>query len=206
MGYLHESKVGSHGHLTSTNCVIDSRWTCKVTDYGLCYLRRSHLSDPQHVAEDDRCRYSHMHSMLYSRIQSVSNTMALENWFHFMARLWLKDVYIYITFTFWGFYLCENAVLMWIWFCFGVLRLSVDGPGAVAYSSSEAPALRNKVWRHLCLRNCSAWNLLPAEAIRHLSRGYRCFWWASVQPNWLKTSMAPFRWHTRHHRSFCRAA
>lgn len=24
-----------HGHLTSCNCVIDQRWICKVTDYGL---------------------------------------------------------------------------------------------------------------------------------------------------------------------------
>ena len=27
--------IGVHGRLKSTNCVIDSRWTCKITDIGL---------------------------------------------------------------------------------------------------------------------------------------------------------------------------
>lgn len=116
MVYLHESKVGSHGHLSSTNCVIDSRWTCKVTDYGLCYLRRNHLSNPQNITEDDRCQYLHMYFMLRSRIQSATNMKALDNWFHSMVRLRLKDVHT--TFTFCEFYLCQNTVwnLILLWF------------------------------------------------------------------------------------------
>ncbi|ELU14321.1 hypothetical protein CAPTEDRAFT_133767, partial [Capitella teleta] len=35
MEYLHKSHVHSHGNLKSSNCVVDSRWTVKVTDYGL---------------------------------------------------------------------------------------------------------------------------------------------------------------------------
>jgi atrial natriuretic peptide receptor A len=35
MAYIHQSPIGSHGHLTSSNCVVDSRWACKVTDFGL---------------------------------------------------------------------------------------------------------------------------------------------------------------------------
>ena len=36
MQYLHNSSnIGLHGRLKSTNCVIDSRWTCKITDFGL---------------------------------------------------------------------------------------------------------------------------------------------------------------------------
>ena len=35
MQYLHSSVIGSHGRLKSSNCVVDSRWVCKVTDYGL---------------------------------------------------------------------------------------------------------------------------------------------------------------------------
>ncbi len=35
MAYIHQSHIGSHGHLTSSNCVVDSRWACKITDYGL---------------------------------------------------------------------------------------------------------------------------------------------------------------------------
>lgn len=32
---MHESEVKYHGHLKSSNCVVDSRWQLKITDYGL---------------------------------------------------------------------------------------------------------------------------------------------------------------------------
>ncbi|XP_038051190.1 retinal guanylyl cyclase 2-like [Patiria miniata] len=35
MRYLHNSPIKQHGRLTSSNCVIDSRWVLKVTDYGI---------------------------------------------------------------------------------------------------------------------------------------------------------------------------
>src|SRR6218665_212535 len=41
MEYLHESPVGPHGHLTSSNCVIDRKWECKITDYGLKQFKRT---------------------------------------------------------------------------------------------------------------------------------------------------------------------
>ncbi|XP_061188878.1 atrial natriuretic peptide receptor 1-like [Saccostrea echinata] len=34
MKYLHTSVLKSHGRLKSSNCIIDNRWTVKVTDYG----------------------------------------------------------------------------------------------------------------------------------------------------------------------------
>ena len=35
MTYLHDSVIKSHGRLKSSNCVVDSRWVLKITDYGL---------------------------------------------------------------------------------------------------------------------------------------------------------------------------
>jgi len=40
MEYLHESVIVSHGRLNSSNCVIDNKWTCKITDYGMGNFRR----------------------------------------------------------------------------------------------------------------------------------------------------------------------
>ena len=34
MEYLHNTPLRSHGNLKSSNCVIDSRWVLKVTDFG----------------------------------------------------------------------------------------------------------------------------------------------------------------------------
>ena len=35
MRYLHRSAIKYHGNLKSRNCVVDSRWVLKITDYGL---------------------------------------------------------------------------------------------------------------------------------------------------------------------------
>ena len=35
MQYLHSVDIKFHGHLTSSNCVVDSRWILKITDHGL---------------------------------------------------------------------------------------------------------------------------------------------------------------------------
>jgi tRNA A-37 threonylcarbamoyl transferase component Bud32 len=41
MSYLHSSDVRSHGSLKSSNCVVDSRFVLKITDFGLHSLRYS---------------------------------------------------------------------------------------------------------------------------------------------------------------------
>lgn len=35
MIYIHDSELKFHGKLKSSNCVVDSRWVLKLTDYGL---------------------------------------------------------------------------------------------------------------------------------------------------------------------------
>ncbi|XP_069006101.1 atrial natriuretic peptide receptor 2-like [Embiotoca jacksoni] len=39
MSYLHQHKV-FHGRLHSRNCVVDDRWVCKISDYGLTAYRK----------------------------------------------------------------------------------------------------------------------------------------------------------------------
>ncbi|XP_067655650.1 atrial natriuretic peptide receptor 1-like [Haliotis asinina] len=53
--YLHMSSLKYHGNLTSSNCLIDSRWVCKLTDFGLRPIRKGEKDTSDQVSEDDRC-------------------------------------------------------------------------------------------------------------------------------------------------------
>nr|XP_020831893.1 atrial natriuretic peptide receptor 1-like [Phascolarctos cinereus] len=44
MAYLHQHKI-FHGRLKSTNCVIDDRWVCKISDFGLKSYREENMSE-----------------------------------------------------------------------------------------------------------------------------------------------------------------
>lgn len=35
MRYVHHSPLKYHGNLKSRNCIVDSRWVLKLTDFGL---------------------------------------------------------------------------------------------------------------------------------------------------------------------------
>ncbi|XP_062984801.1 atrial natriuretic peptide receptor 2-like [Elgaria multicarinata webbii] len=55
MAYLHQHRI-YHGRLKSRNCVIDDRWVCKISDYGLqSYRKEDSLMDSnnphQHFAQ-----------------------------------------------------------------------------------------------------------------------------------------------------------
>lgn len=49
MNYLHNSYFGCHGNLKSSNCVVDSRFVLKITDYGLVSFRSSSENDDSHA-------------------------------------------------------------------------------------------------------------------------------------------------------------
>uniref|UniRef100_A0A670Z864 Guanylate cyclase n=2 Tax=Pseudonaja textilis TaxID=8673 RepID=A0A670Z864_PSETE len=49
MTFLHNSIIGYHGSLKSCNCVVDSRFVLKITDYGLASFRQGHESEGNHA-------------------------------------------------------------------------------------------------------------------------------------------------------------
>ncbi|XP_020295913.1 atrial natriuretic peptide receptor 1 [Pseudomyrmex gracilis] len=62
MAYLHASEVKSHGNLKSSNCVVDSRFVLKITDFGLHELRRTSTED----ADVDRNCYAYWRKQLWT--------------------------------------------------------------------------------------------------------------------------------------------
>lgn len=55
MEYLHSTVIKFHGHLTSCNCVVDSRWVLKITDHGLREFKSDNdlLSTRRHRSQLD---------------------------------------------------------------------------------------------------------------------------------------------------------
>ncbi|XP_015754056.1 PREDICTED: atrial natriuretic peptide receptor 1-like [Acropora digitifera] len=47
MSFLHKSSIGCHGNLKSGNCVVDSRWVCKITDVGLENFKQGQSQEPE---------------------------------------------------------------------------------------------------------------------------------------------------------------
>ena len=48
MIYLHNSPIGSHGNLKTANCLVDSRWVVKISDFGLHQLKSNDYYNEQH--------------------------------------------------------------------------------------------------------------------------------------------------------------
>ncbi|XP_070536694.1 atrial natriuretic peptide receptor 1-like isoform X2 [Ptychodera flava] len=54
MSFLHSSVITSHGNLKSSNCVVDSRFVLKITDFGLNHFR---LEDDEYDEECGQHQY-----------------------------------------------------------------------------------------------------------------------------------------------------
>ena len=48
---MHKSPVKYHGNLKSSNCVIDSRWVCKLTDFGTHRWKNLHDISEESLGE-----------------------------------------------------------------------------------------------------------------------------------------------------------
>lgn len=62
MSYLHSSEVRSHGNLKSSNCVVDSRFVLKITDFGIHRLREVCREE-----EDSHAYWKRKYSILPAR-------------------------------------------------------------------------------------------------------------------------------------------
>ena len=60
MAFLHNSVIGSHGNLKSTNCVVDSRFVLKITDYGLASFRSGCENDDAHSNYSSKSHFKHL--------------------------------------------------------------------------------------------------------------------------------------------------
>ena len=62
MSFLHASEMHVHGNLKSSNCVVDSRFVLKITDFGLHSLRQPSLGSSNRLPlpnEVDETHYSY---------------------------------------------------------------------------------------------------------------------------------------------------
>ncbi len=53
--YLYTSNIGCHGDLSIFNCVVDSRWVCKITGHGLHHIRsQAKMYTEKYASENDK--------------------------------------------------------------------------------------------------------------------------------------------------------
>lgn len=88
MCFLHDSDIKSHGGLKSSNCVVDSRFVLKITDFGLRSLRT--YSDSSSVGSDSDAYWTRK----YAYIKSGGNACEINR---FLSLVTFH--YFYLTFS-----------------------------------------------------------------------------------------------------------
>ncbi|XP_017847573.1 atrial natriuretic peptide receptor 1 isoform X2 [Drosophila busckii] len=73
MQFLHCSDIRSHGNLKSSNCVVDSRFVLKITDFGLHSLRRAH------VDIENEIEHCNSHAYWKNLLWTAPELLRLEN-------------------------------------------------------------------------------------------------------------------------------
>ncbi|XP_017873934.1 PREDICTED: atrial natriuretic peptide receptor 1 isoform X2 [Drosophila arizonae] len=73
MQFIHSSDIRSHGNLKSSNCVVDSRFVLKITDFGLHSLRRTSYDIESDI---ENCN---SHAYWKKRLWTAPELLRLEN-------------------------------------------------------------------------------------------------------------------------------
>lgn len=83
MAFLHNSVIVSHGNLKSSNCVVDSRFVLKITDYGLESFRK------ENNLEDLHAFYAReYHGNTYVDIECMCVEKPVISMFAYVGQLW----------------------------------------------------------------------------------------------------------------------
>ena len=78
MSYLHRTEIRVHGNLKSSNCVVDSRFVLKITDFGLkryLYDKTSSESAEDSLEEGDSYAYWRSEYTFQARIARGADDM-----------------------------------------------------------------------------------------------------------------------------------
>ncbi|ESO89768.1 hypothetical protein LOTGIDRAFT_206798 [Lottia gigantea] len=77
MIYLHASEIRCHGNLKSTNCVVDSRFVVKITDFGLRHFREDNMAsidELDNTNSSSRCKLWTAPEILRTCIKNFNGT------------------------------------------------------------------------------------------------------------------------------------
>ncbi|KAK9513104.1 hypothetical protein O3M35_001368 [Rhynocoris fuscipes] len=79
--FLHDSHFGFHGNLKSTNCLVDSRWVVKLSDFGLFEFKKGCTQyEPawslKHICGDDREGKCNCEGLLYRAPELLRQTLS----------------------------------------------------------------------------------------------------------------------------------
>lgn len=76
---LHNSPITAHGNLKSSKCLIDSRWVCKVCDFGLTSVKASQtVEDLGEYAKYRGNSHVEDHSFPYTTLKLLSLLLKLK--------------------------------------------------------------------------------------------------------------------------------